>query len=93
MKRQFEKVLNDFQPGLLRYLSELNKNDSDNETEDDPKSRYAAQEILRRERHDQKSNKRRRVLKIVDYSKEDNFECNMIFMIIFKMVLMEKISE
>lgn len=30
MKRQFEKVLNDFQPGLLKYLAELNEA-SDNE--------------------------------------------------------------
>lgn len=30
MKRQFEKVLNDFQPGLLQSLAELNEeSDSD----------------------------------------------------------------
>lgn len=31
MKRQFEKVLNDFQPGLLQSLSALNVDDSDKE--------------------------------------------------------------
>ncbi|KAI7892264.1 P-loop containing nucleoside triphosphate hydrolase protein [Mucor mucedo] len=74
MKKQFEKVLNDFQPGLLQSLSALNEDDYDKEAQADPKSRYAAQEKLRRERYDQKSNKRRRVLEIIDYSKEDTFE-------------------
>lgn len=33
MKKQFEKVLNDFQPGLLQSLSALNEDDSDKETQ------------------------------------------------------------
>lgn len=33
MKRQFEKVLNDFQPGLLKSLLALNDDTSDNDVQ------------------------------------------------------------
>ncbi|KAI8083313.1 P-loop containing nucleoside triphosphate hydrolase protein [Gilbertella persicaria] len=60
MKRQFEKILNDFQPGLLQSLK---TNDGDSEEEKvNEASRHAVREKLRREKYDQRSNKRRRVL-------------------------------
>ncbi|GAN03267.1 ATP-dependent RNA helicase DHX34 isoform X5 [Mucor ambiguus] len=64
MKRQFEKVLNDFQPGLLESLQSLYDNDaSDTEREKQP-SNFDAREQLRRGRYDEKSSKRRRVLRM-----------------------------
>ncbi|CAO3703181.1 unnamed protein product [Rhizopus stolonifer] len=61
MKRQFEKILNDFQPGLLETL----RNMIDKE-ETQQESRYQVKEQLRRERFDQRSNKKRRVLEMTE---------------------------
>ncbi|GAA5815536.1 hypothetical protein MFLAVUS_009048 [Mucor flavus] len=72
MKRQFEKVLNDFQPGLLQSLQATNADEDDRDSQDYKRTKYAAREKLRRERYDQKSKKRKRVLEIVDYSKNDD---------------------
>ncbi|KAG2228952.1 hypothetical protein INT48_008020 [Thamnidium elegans] len=72
MKRQFEKVLNDFQPGLLQSLLATNTDDDNRNSQDDNRNKYAAREKLRRERYDQKSKKRKRVLEIVDYSRNDD---------------------
>ncbi|GAA5796705.1 hypothetical protein HPULCUR_002080 [Helicostylum pulchrum] len=72
MKRQFEKVLNDFQPGLLQSLQTTNADEDDRGSQDDSRTKYAAREKLRRERYDQKSKKRKRVLEIVDYSRNDD---------------------
>ncbi|ORZ02569.1 P-loop containing nucleoside triphosphate hydrolase protein [Syncephalastrum racemosum] len=55
IRRQFEKVLNDFQPGLLDYF----KDTPDEERE---AKRRSDRELLRRGRFEQKSSKRRRVL-------------------------------
>ncbi|KAI9270835.1 P-loop containing nucleoside triphosphate hydrolase protein [Sporodiniella umbellata] len=57
MKRQFEKILNDFQPGLLEKIPNQ---------EETRESRYEVKEQLRRERFDQKSKKKRRILEITE---------------------------
>lgn len=71
MKRQFEKVLNDFQPGLLQCLASLDEEPESEQTAY-AKSRKAAFDKLNRERHGQKVNKKRRILDVIDYDQEDN---------------------
>ncbi|OBZ82768.1 putative ATP-dependent RNA helicase DHX34 [Choanephora cucurbitarum] len=66
MKRQFEKILNDFQPGLMQSLNSDN-NDSTKEA-----SKNAMRERLRREKYDQRSNKRRRILDMGTLENNDN---------------------
>ncbi|CEP10178.1 hypothetical protein [Parasitella parasitica] len=56
MKRQFEKVLNDFQPGLLESLQSLDDSDEADREEEDMSSKYNVREQLRRERYDERSN-------------------------------------
>ncbi|KAI7886742.1 P-loop containing nucleoside triphosphate hydrolase protein [Lichtheimia hyalospora FSU 10163] len=65
MRRQFEKVLNDFQPGLLQFLS------ADSDTENKEKERQSKRDMLKRERYEQRSSKRRRVLTMEYEGQED----------------------
>ncbi|KAL0096683.1 P-loop containing nucleoside triphosphate hydrolase protein [Phycomyces blakesleeanus] len=62
MRRQFEKVLNDFQPGLLDLLR--NRKDESGDEDEEQRARNEKREQLRRERYDQRSSKRRRVLEM-----------------------------
>ncbi|EPB90295.1 hypothetical protein HMPREF1544_02820 [Mucor circinelloides 1006PhL] len=74
MKRQFEKVLNDFQPGLLESIQCMHDSeDSDAEKEKEKSSTFDAREQLRRGRYDEKSSKRRRVLRM-DNGQEDTHD-------------------
>ncbi|KAG1519546.1 hypothetical protein G6F52_008518 [Rhizopus delemar] len=63
MKRQFEKILNDFQPGLA----------SSTVTEDDKEERYKVKEKLRRERFDIRSSRKRKRL-MQDEDDEDRVD-------------------
>ncbi|KAF1807654.1 putative ATP-dependent RNA helicase DHX34 [Mucor lusitanicus] len=63
MKRQFEKVLNDFQPGLLESLQSMYDSDA-SDTDREKSSKFDAREQLRRGRYDEKSSKRRRILRM-----------------------------
>ncbi|KAI8375433.1 P-loop containing nucleoside triphosphate hydrolase protein [Blakeslea trispora] len=60
MKRQFERILTDFQPGLLQTMNQDDKHMPEEETSQP--SRNAMRERLRREKYDQRSNKKRRIL-------------------------------
>ncbi|KAI9025180.1 P-loop containing nucleoside triphosphate hydrolase protein [Phycomyces nitens] len=64
MRRQFEKVLNDFQPGLLESLR--NRKDGSEDEDDEQQTRNEKRELFRREKYDQRSSKRRRILEM-DY--------------------------
>ncbi|KAI8988337.1 P-loop containing nucleoside triphosphate hydrolase protein [Mycotypha africana] len=82
MKRQFEKVLNDFQPGLLEALRFLGDDGSDEEesNKNENHRKRDVQERLRREKFEEKSNKRRRTLTMGNigdegiYEQEDDYE-------------------
>ncbi|KAI8642814.1 P-loop containing nucleoside triphosphate hydrolase protein [Parasitella parasitica] len=64
MKRQFEKVLNDFQPGLLESLRSIYDDDDSGREDEDRSSKNNAREQLRRERYDERSSKKRRFLQM-----------------------------
>ena len=65
MKRQFEKILNDFQPGLASRIV----------TEDDKEERYKVKEKLRRERFDiRSSRKRKRLVQDENEDEEDRVD-------------------
>jgi hypothetical protein len=83
MKRQFEKVLDDFQPGLLESLRYMD-DDEDLDEKDDKrqtKERYDHHDVrekLRRYKHDEKRNKRRKVLSM-DAVEDENDNCKSSF--------------
>ncbi|KAF7726559.1 DEAH (Asp-Glu-Ala-His) box polypeptide 34 [Apophysomyces ossiformis] len=69
MRRQFEKMLNDFQPGLLESLKP--DTGSSEEQEEEVRSKMEKREMLRRERYGQRSRKKRRVLEMEYEGQED----------------------
>ncbi|KAI8384738.1 P-loop containing nucleoside triphosphate hydrolase protein [Radiomyces spectabilis] len=71
IRRQFEKVLNDFQPGLLESLKNKAEGSDDSEEEADRLKRQQTRELLRRERYGQRSSKKRRVLEFEYEGQED----------------------
>ncbi|KAG0168835.1 DEAH (Asp-Glu-Ala-His) box polypeptide 34 [Apophysomyces sp. BC1015] len=73
MRRQFEKMLNDFQPGLLESMKQSTNSSEEEITEQDEeqKSRMEKRELLRRERYGQRSRKKRRVLEMEYEGQED----------------------
>ncbi|KAI7851751.1 P-loop containing nucleoside triphosphate hydrolase protein [Circinella umbellata] len=72
MRRQFEKVLNDFQPGLLQHLKEQQHMNSDEEREQ-RKHRLQKRDQLKREKYEERSNKKRRVL-TMEYEEQEDWQ-------------------
>ncbi|KAI9315979.1 P-loop containing nucleoside triphosphate hydrolase protein [Dichotomocladium elegans] len=72
MKRQFEKVLNDFQPGLLQYLA-------DDRDVEDQKAYQSKRDMIKREKYEQRSSKRRRMLNVEYEGQEDWQSKNLSF--------------
>ncbi|PHZ12771.1 P-loop containing nucleoside triphosphate hydrolase protein [Rhizopus microsporus ATCC 52813] len=69
MKKQFEKILNDFRPGLLQSLQQES---DDYEVNQSTQSRHQIKEKLRREKFDQKTNKRRKVLEMNTFDEQED---------------------
>ncbi|KAI9273017.1 P-loop containing nucleoside triphosphate hydrolase protein [Phascolomyces articulosus] len=70
MRRQFEKVLNDFQPGLLQHLKEQDNSDEEREQRE---HRSKKRDQLKRERYEERSSKRRRVLSM-EYEEQEDWQ-------------------
>ncbi|ORE07685.1 P-loop containing nucleoside triphosphate hydrolase protein [Rhizopus microsporus var. microsporus] len=66
MKKQFEKILNDFRPGLLQSLQQ------ESDDYESTQSRHQIKEKLRREKFDQKTNKRRKVLEMNTFDEQED---------------------
>ncbi|KAI9491621.1 P-loop containing nucleoside triphosphate hydrolase protein [Zychaea mexicana] len=67
MRRQFEKVLNDFQPGLLQHLKEQENSEEERE------QRSRKRDQLKREKYEERSSKRRRIL-TMEYEEQEDWQ-------------------
>ncbi|KAI9484179.1 MAG: putative ATP-dependent RNA helicase DHX34-like protein [Benjaminiella poitrasii] len=77
MKRQFEKVLNNFQPGLLESLCLIDDVDSNGEgKKDERKLKRGVNEQLRREKYGEQISKRRRVLSMESVQDQEDVDYN-----------------